>query len=362
MDKHRLIKPILTIVLLALVGSTNVLPVRIDSAIRQASTKHYTKIQGTVLKVIWPAGNVPGTIQYEYVVNGQRYLSDRFAHATLFDDEEFRNAMASARVDEPIDVYYDPLAPEECVLHAGPTMACGIALSFAVCIAICAGVIANLLGRELRTREKIRARIDRQSENLSECHHRGLRRLRLVPIATSPILVGILSFATYAVIGFVVAIALDYAFDLWRFRLDIATGGALLAGIVAGVFDLQHTVRGNRRGRWDLVIDRDAGYLQLPAVGAWGEPTIIRTESVTNLSIERLHPPDRETREIVTPYKLMITVEDNGGEFQHRVSSMTNRRELEVLAEWIGESIGFDLATQSIPSTSDSASTSLTLA
>ena len=114
---------------------------------------------------------------------------------------------------------------------------------------------------------------------------------------------------------------------------------SVLAGAAAGWFDYHFTLKGNAEGRWDLIVDRDRDFLQIPAPGAWGQATQLRISEVTDLTIAPLIPNPEEEPPILV---LTLTARKRGIQCSHKVGYSRIEAELAVLRDWILSTTGLN--------------------
>ena len=139
-----------------------------------------------------------------------------------------------------------------------------------------------------RTKENIRRSFKDQAE------YRGSTvRLRLTPGGIhQPAIVGIVCF----LVTFVIVLAiLEFGHrvgECWDLSILIKAVVGVIIAVPVGIYDYFYTRRGHDRGRWDLIVDRLTGELQLPAVSAYGEPHQIRIKEVIKLEVVTMIEPD----------------------------------------------------------------------
>gem|GEM_PF-6232007 len=312
----------------------------LDGIQQQAETARWPTVSGTILELDVPRVNAQSLLRYSYVVDGEQYEATRSCEKVAANIE-LVELVSDADVGDPIDVYFNPDKPEESVLIPGVKFASWFGL---LCVIGSPGLLiygSIKLWRSQRSQFDMRANIERQAQDNAGAHEPRVKRLRCVPIRMHPVLIACLTTLVYTLIFLGIAVAGDWGFQIWRLDWSVALAVSFSLAALAGIYDCWHTVSGNNRGRWDLVIDRQAGRIQLPATCAWSEPLWVNIDDVVGLSVELLRPRVRRQINHLAPYKLVLRFQQ-GEEHSIPVTNVTDRRELEVLFEWMADSIGID--------------------
>ena len=301
--------------------------------LQQALSYWYQPVAGRILKIIPAQGDAPPLVEYSYVVNGQRYFSERFSWIDRDSESEFDELLATAAAGDPVTVYVNRSDPQQSVIVRGLTWTAKFTLCWC-----CGPFLAMLLVWErFRTVRKPQEDYHRSFADRAEAV--GIQqRLRMVPDNMTPLSAGIYCFVAMAVITVVVAIGGRWA-QWWNISNLAAVVVALLAGTATGVFDYFYTLRGNQRGRWDLIVDRQRGRLQVPAFGAYGQPTWVEISEMVGFSIEPL-VPGSDDEDYLPMQVLKLDTHDGLRQNTYRVHASRSEAELAALADWIWQAGG----------------------
>jgi hypothetical protein len=94
---------------------------------RDSPSLHWPRVQGTIFRSDWePVGqhhNRRVFVSYSYRVNDQHYIGTRVGLSDMYNrprDGDVVGFVTSHPVHSTVDVYYDPLHPENSVLEPGP--------------------------------------------------------------------------------------------------------------------------------------------------------------------------------------------------------------------------------------------------
>lgn len=197
--------------------------------------------------------------------------------------------------------------------------------------------------RQPRTIDEIKRRYADRVEYVGQT-----QRVRLVPGNFTPLTAGVACCAMMVAISFLFIQVGTH----WRGPVLVKAGIALGIGLAAGIFDYFHTRLGVDRGRWDLVLDKANGTLQLPAQGAFGEPVSIKLNKVARCRLETILEPDREEggRGV---YRLSVVCRHPYGDHQngtsreeftdHAFIQSNDKFQLKSIARWLGDFLDMNL-------------------
>ncbi len=175
------------------------------------------------------------------------------------------------------------------------------------------------------------------------------QRVRLVPGNFTPLTAGMACCGMMVAISFLfIQVGTHWVGPGVLVKAGIALG----IGLAAGIFDYFHTRMGVDRGRWDLVLDKANGTLQLPAQGAFGEPVSIELNKVERCQLKTILEPDREEggRGI---YRLSVVCRHQFGDRQnvtsreeftdHAFVQSHDKFQLKSIASWLGDFLDMNL-------------------
>lgn len=309
----------------ALVAATIFEPV---GTARQVMSYWYEPVAGRVVKIVPETDEEPPVVEYSYVVDGQRCFSERFSWIERDVDSEFDAVAGGAAAGDRITVYVHSRHRDRSVLVRGLSRTAAFLLGW-FCIP-CLGFA--IVWERYRAARKPQEKYHRGFADRVEVVGQQLR-LRMVPGNLTPLSAGIACFVTMAVITFLVAVGGRWA-QWWNVSIPLAGLIAVLAGTATGVFDYFYTLRGNQRGRWDLIIDRQRGTLQVPALGAYGQPTTVALDEIVGFSIDPLVPV-ADDEDYMPPQVLKLQTQDGHRTCNYRVFASRSESELAALADWI---------------------------
>lgn len=330
MLESKRLKRILAVSVLTAVVLFAAAMMRPNDAYQQLRTWFFEPVQGVVLNIKPPIDAKPVLIDYAYEIDGKKFFGNRLRLIRSEMDWEFNNELGNLKKGDPITVYFDPHDQQSSVLFRGADFTTTFMMTWCsmAMIGWCVMMIQLIAG--LRTKEKISNQlVDRIVIN----EDATVARLRIVPGNMTPLSAGVICGVAVSLLAFCVLLVSGW--------LSMGTPGAiclsLLLGISAGTFDYFYALKGNERGRWDLIVDQANGRIQLPAIGAWGQPCEIDIDDVTALSCDQLFPSDEN--EMFPTLALYVSFQTHGIAHQQKAAVGTNRNELEALADWIRAAI-----------------------
>lgn len=314
---------------------------KITAIFKQGQTTRFRQVTGKVTKLSLENFS----IEYTYTLGGQRYFSNQISFAAN-NGFSAMPLLEALNVGGDVTVYVNPSNDGESVLLCGlDAISCmplwfGFAILFAGCC-VTYSFIQN--GKSI---EAHRHDLQQQVRDDSSYDAPHIKRKRLVPGRFSPASVGVCCFFAGSVSVFVCTYFLGNWSRWWNIDLNLAILISVLSGAGMGIFDYYHTLNGNKRGRWDLIIDTQKGTLQVPANGAWGEPMTVPIESVLGVSRQLLFK-DLDEKPLINTYQLQLHYRDFGVDSTHQFHTSTDTARLDALAEWIHEQVGITPSEES---------------
>jgi len=306
-------------------------------AIGQAATYWFQPVPGQVAKVVRDNDGVFIEIEYSYEHQGQRYFNNQLSR--LPDDVKWEfDPFENKQVGDPITVYLRPESPQESVLLQGFSHT---AYFFFVWIG---GATLGWFyffyeifyfgAAKTSFREALQRRVEDNGTVLRIC---------MVPGNSSPMTAGLLLFLIVGAIAFSLAMAGDHWAHWWQISLPLAATLSVILATAAGLYEYHDMIEGNRRGRWDLIVDRKAGILQTPA-GDFGQHCTVKFADIRGFSCQLSFPPDEDYPN--PPIALQLHYVEHGTDNVAEISLSRNQTELDALADWIREAVGLDESEQ----------------
>ena len=194
--------------------------------------------------------------------------------------------------------------------------------------AVAFGVAVLLL--HLWRESKSRGRSLDDLHNLTELRGTAVQ-LRLVPGRLTPMTAGVACFLVTTLFVAAAFFVLQYA-EVHQLSVEVVILASMVIGAAAGCFDYQFTANGNAEGRWDLIVDRERDFLQLPAVGAWGKTHALKISDVIEFTIAPLVPESDDHAPIL---HLTALANDGQSVCAHKVAFSRSETELAALRDWI---------------------------
>ena len=332
--------PVLAVGFFAVVGMLYFEPV---AGFAQVLTSWYEPCKGTISELVIAEQQVK-EIEFTYTVDGRRHFGSMVSHNTL-DLDEIHEEVGELRKGKQVAVYFDPQSPEKSVLVRGLTTRG----QFGICwssLAMLGFLAAGIQFRYLnRPKEKFKQGYEDRVE-----FEPGRKRLRMVPGGwSSPMIVGVSCFFGFLIVTYVVVEGGQRFFQWWQIDWETKAAISLAIATCVGVFDYFYTLRGNERGRWDLIINDREKTLQVPAIGAYGQPSTHPIRDIVGLRLQTLISPEASEGQtgiyrlkIVCQHHRVTGFEDVilDAKSEHTVAQSGNRTELEALAEWMIEAAG----------------------
>ena len=173
----------------------------------------------------------------------------------------------------------------------------------------------------------------------------GAMRARMTPLEFTPSTAGVACFACVTVVLYFAQQFGTMWFGLRDASMAYRLGIAGLVGAICGVFDYFYTRNGNERGRWDLILNKRAGTLQLPATTAYRQPETVALTKLQRLQLKTIVDPnpDEDVRGIYLLSVVCRHVYGAGTEIaqesftSHAVAQSFNHVQLMGMAEWLQE-------------------------
>ena len=154
----------------------------------------------------------------------------------------------------------------------------------------------------------------------------------------------------------------DWGTGWWQSSLTTKAAVSLAIGSAAGAFDYRYTLMGNRSGRWDLIIDVNRGFIQLPAIDAYGQPTTVKLDHAVDVTVDtHLAPCDEQDGIYQVPLGCYEEKELGDADvsvlvprrWKHRVAMSSNRADLEAMADFLRDALGFSEQDSDEPQASE---------
>lgn len=328
-------KAVISLFVMAIVSAVAFTMLDPWSTFLQTLTLRYDTVPGRVEQFHPKTDDELPKIEYSFEYQGRKFYSDRFSFVRADSNFEFDATLGQPKIGAWITVFVDPKNPQQCVLLRGLSSS---ALFWVVWCAI--AVLGFCLAgtqflANFRSSESYKSNLDQRVEfekGLSVC------RIRMVPGNFTPRSAGLTCFAAVTFLTLIAAVVGERIFELWNIGIIRAGFLAFIIGTICGLFDYRYTLAGNRRGRWDLIVDLEKGILQIPAIGAYGEPSQVSLDDITGISCEQLIASDEN--ELYPLMVLQLHLTKHGINLTQKVAVSNNRPKLEALGEWVTEVIG----------------------
>ncbi|MFN3407848.1 MAG: DUF3592 domain-containing protein [Limisphaerales bacterium] len=265
---------------------------------RQARTANYAETTGMVTHsaVTSHRGSKGGVnygvdIRYTYAVEGQTFEGRRYRHGAFNRSSDRKwadQAVATHAVGNPTTVFYDPRNPAEAVLHRGflgsDVFVALFLLPFNAVMLGLWSVPAGMLWRRWRRPEA--GGVVWQDDGL---------RFRVRLPRWSPWLAGLAATGLGAFLSiFIVGLSSG-------FRPGLGTAvGTLLTVLGLGLAAAWWTWREQNDGRMDLVVDRLARTVELPATHGRKSRRTLPADALSGVTVETLTRRGRKGRTTVT--------------------------------------------------------------